>query len=87
MSTINEAIVKVVIGKKGNTQHKWWRKSRTKWRALENQLFKVPNFYYAKVYRYEPIGRKKKGKRRDGVVHEQIGYIYWKDGILTTIIK
>lgn len=80
--TINEAVVKVVTGEKANTSFFWWRKSRTKWRTLENQLFRVPNFYYAKVYRYE----RKRGQKGKGTTHEQIGYIYWKDAVLTTKI-
>jgi len=80
--TISEAVVKIVTKTGESTQTKWWRKSRTKWSTLETQCFKVPNFYYAKVYRYERI----KGMKRNGKVHEQLGYIYWKDGILTTII-
>lgn len=80
--TISEAVVKVVTGNKENSSHVWWRKSRTKWNTLENQLFKVPNFYYAKVYRYKRI----KGMKRNGEVGEQLGYIYWKEGILTTVI-
>lgn len=92
--TINEALVKVVTGEKGNTNHFWWRKSRTNWRTLENQLFSLPNFYYAKVYEYKKgrkIGNRKnsKGKRKSvhekGTVGRKLAYIYWNEGILTTV--
>lgn len=85
--SIKEAVILIVTGEKGNTQKKWWRKSRLKLRHLENGLFKVPNFYYAKVYEWHPQGKKRKGKRRSGTVGKKIAYIYWKEGILTTVIE
>lgn len=78
--TISQGLVRVYFGnKETGVSHKvWHRISRRKWRSLENYYGKQPNFYYAKVYQYTRLGKRK------GTVGSQIGYIYWKNGVLTT---
>ncbi|RIV68719.1 hypothetical protein D2U88_16145 [Flagellimonas aequoris] len=81
--TISQGLVKVVFGSKENgaTHFVWHRISRRKWSSLERYYGSLSNFYYAKVYSYKRLGKRK------GYPIEQIGYIHWdKDGILTTTI-
>jgi len=78
--TISQGLVKVVFGSKENGQSHfvWWRISLTKWQTVVNRLGSQTNLYYAKIYDYKRLGRKK------GNVGKQIGYVYWdKDGILS----
>jgi hypothetical protein len=77
---IKQGIVKVVLGNKidGATNSIWWRISRT---TLQKTMFRVSqqnNFYYAKVYHYTRLGTKK------GFTGQQLGYIYWYNGVLTS---
>lgn len=78
---IKEGLVKIVMGSKGSTTHKWHRKSRTTLEKIAFAVSKEDNFYYAKVYRYV---RDKKVKG-NGETKEQIAYIYWKDSVLTWV--
>lgn len=81
--TISQGLVKVVYGNKidGASHFAWHRISRRKWSSLERYYGSLPNFYYAKVYEYNRLGK------RRGHVTKQLGYIHWdKDGILTTKI-
>ncbi|MGX1930211.1 hypothetical protein [Flagellimonas sp. 2504JD4-2] len=83
MGTISQGLVKVVYGNKidGVSHFVWHRISRRKWHSLESYYGNQPNFYYAKVYEYKRLGKKK------GHPVNQIGFIHWdKDGILTTKI-
>ena len=81
--TISQGLVKVVFGNKidGVSHFVWHRISRRKWSSLERYYGSLPNFYYAKVYEYNRLGK------RRGHITKQLGYIHWsKDGILTTKI-
>lgn len=79
--TISQGLVKVVFGSKemGANGYKWYRITRRDLDSLASSLSRLPNFYYAKVYRYE------RHRRNQGQAKEQLAYIYWdKDGFLTT---
>lgn len=78
---ISQALIKIVQGSKGSASHKWWRVSRTTLEKIASRVSSEHNFYYAKVYHYTRNPRQK-GK---GKVGKQIGYIYWKDGVLTWV--
>lgn len=81
--TISQGLVKVVYGNRvdGTSHFVWHRISRRKWYSLERYYGSLPNFYYAKVYEYKRLGK------RRGYVKKQLGYIHWdKDGILTSKI-
>ena len=70
---ISQGLVKVVFGTKENGQShfKWYRISRTNLLTIANRYSSLPNFYYAKVYEYERLGKRK------GNVKHQIAYINW----------
>lgn len=78
---IKQGLIKVVFGDKGNTTFNWWRVSRTNVDKLAIRVSSQPNFYYAKLYEYKRLGTKK------GIVGKQIAYIYWKEGVLTSVMN
>jgi len=90
---INQAVILIVTGSKGNTSKKWWRLSRTTLSMTVERMRNIPHFYYAKIYDYQQgnkVGtrKSKSGKskplRVKGTVKNQIAYIYFKNGSLTS---
>ncbi|MCR9263056.1 MAG: hypothetical protein NXH86_02805 [Flavobacteriaceae bacterium] len=78
--TISQGTAIVAFGVKGAppTGFKKYRLTRRNIDSLARNLSSLPNFYYAKIFRYERLGRNK------GFNREQVAYIYWdKDGFLT----
>lgn len=76
---IKQGLVKVVFGNKidGVSHFVWYRISRRRLEQLADYLSKQNGFYYAKVYEYQRLGKRK------GNVQNQIAYIYWdKHGFL-----
>ena len=61
MGTISQGLVKVVYGNRvdGVSHFVWHRISRRTWRSLESYYGKQPNFYYAKVYEYKRLGKRR----------------------------
>lgn len=82
MTTISQGLILVVFGDKtkGKTHHKWYRVTRRKFTSVESYFTKLPNFYYAKLYVYHRLGKKK------GHIGDQIAYIYLKNNIVTSRI-
>lgn len=81
--TVSQGLVKVVFGNKidGASHFVWHRISRRKISSLERYYGRQNNFYYAKIYEYKRLGKRK------GYVTKQLGYIHWSnDGILTTVL-
>ena len=76
---IKQGLIKVVIGDKKQSTFKWWRISRAQLDKVALRVSSEPNFYYAKVYEYVRLGKRK------GYVKQQIAYIYWKNGVLTVV--
>lgn len=68
---VKQGLVKVVIGEKGNNYHKWHRISRNDLNRYASYLETIPSFYYAKVYEYVRLGKRK------GYVTKQIAFINW----------
>lgn len=59
-----------------------YRIERRGFQNWEDFVYKIPNFYYCKIHGYDRLGKGKGQVRK-----EQLAYVYWKNGILTTIIK
>ena len=77
--TVSQGLVLVVYGNRvdGRNGHQWFRITRRNVFDLARNLSSLPNFYYAKIYKYHRI------KKGVGNPEYQIGYIHWdKWGIL-----
>ncbi|OQD41496.1 hypothetical protein BUL40_15575 [Croceivirga radicis] len=71
---IKQGLMLVVYGNKetGKTGHTWFRISRRKVEDLPKVVSRLNNFYYAKIYNYKRLGKKK-----GYPIKPHIAYIYW----------